>query len=283
MIHHNFRAFTAYALFIIMAAVLSGCLFEEADEPVQQIEALNFQTDKEYIYRWIFSEDSGDGFQVVDVARFAMQVVDTNATFNGEDNLIVLKSTAIDSRDSNFAKTWYRRNDSEFTAIAFSRSGANPNILPKARDRNRGPDPSYLMFPRSLKVALTEGQNLNVVRPPFAMQQADTTMRIEPRVVYQFPFLENMNWISFQNPFLQTRNIEERLFTTVDAGTFGTFMVATNSDFFRDSFRWHDFVAENGLVKREISFTIRYFDEDNNPLPRKKITEKVELVEINPL
>ena len=278
-----FKYFKIFSLIGFIAVLATGCLFEEADEPVQQIEKLNLETDMEYIYRWVFSVDSGDGFKVVDAGRFALQVVDTNATFSGEDNLSVLKSTEVGSRGRNFTTTWYLKTDDEFTAVAFSRNGANPNILPK--NRSAGPDPTYLLFPRSLAFAAVNANSADSVatKPPFTIQNADTTMRIEPRIVYEFPFLENKSWVSFEEPFLQTRKIDERRFTTVEAGTFATFTVITNSDFFRNSFRWKDFVAENGLIKREISFSIQPFDEENNPLPKRKTTEQVELVEIRPL
>jgi len=256
---------------------LQGCLFGDSAEPVQQIEQLDLKPGQQFNYRWTFTMDDGENV-FAEEDFFLVTVLDTGATLQGRTNLTVMQAVQVDdTTDSKpTTTTWYRSTEEVFTAIAFQRSGSNPGILPKSPTDTRMPFPFFV--PKSVQFLAEHAPDFKFSKTP--TPAADTSkiiFRPEPRVVYHFPFLEKQKWTSFEKPFLQTRRIVERRITDVPAGRFPTFSISTQSDFFRNSFTWIDYVAKTGVIKREITFTIQSFDDEGNQLPPRNIRETLEL------
>ncbi|GEM_PF-3523197 len=165
-------------------------------------------------------------------------VDETQGQYSG---LVCVEASSL-SNNLGSEHTWYKATSDSLVEIAYSGAGGVPLVLPK-KGTSSGLSP--MSVPPSLwryviKKLLTDSVQI----------------RSDLRVVHRYPFSVGKNWVSFRDPFLQTRTVVGTEYVTVRAGRFLCWKIATTIDFGGGPLdvEWYDYVATQGLVLRTLYY-----------------------------
>lgn len=146
-------------------------------------------------------------------------------------------------------QVWYKQYPDSLIEVAYSSAGATPVVLPKRVQAS------------GLSVHAI-AQTGVPVRVPLIVQwlmrekgiQDSVIERDENRVVYRFPLAVGTSWASFQNPFLEMRQVEGYEMVAVGDQTYWCAKIRTTLPTLAPDLEWFDYVSSVGLVKRTLLF-----------------------------
>lgn len=257
-------------LFIwVSAIVLLSC---EDGNPVGTGFALPFmelKVGKTWRYAWSLTlRDSIGNVRFSDADTIVVSVDGVNETVGNFRNLVRLSSWGSDFRSSH---VWYAQTDSDFVELAYRWSGgrqAFPKIISKTVDEGARKKPFFLTEPVAVQWMRAQ-----------TVPQDSILLREEPRVVYRYPLVPGMSWISFSQPFLQTREAIGFESITVNGKGFHSIRIKTTIPDLAPDLQWYDYVTLEGLIRRTLDMEILITSEDDPEVgQRGTISERLELV-----
>jgi hypothetical protein len=240
-------------ILVVMFSMFFGSCKKNGSTGSGEIGSVPFLAGAENSYEWSATFDSS-GINFYDERdTISIKVVSTSEVVGNYSGVVLLEG-----RSRNVYKgvlyTWYLSNTDSLTEIGYNGAGTLPVVMPK---RNIFPSVySELILPRAVKEYLLEKKDL-----------LDTIiMRDDPRVVYRFPLSVGKQWVSFQNPFLETREVIGTEMVDVKAGSFLCSKIKTSIEFSNvqdTNLVWYDYVGTEGLVLRTITIKAIFTSEEN--------------------
>jgi len=91
-------------------------------------------------------------------------------------------------------------------------------------------------------------------------QDGDIFLRDDPRIVLEYPLRPGRTWVSFEEPFLETREVVGHGALRVEAGNLGAVEILTRAPEIGAEFT--DWIAPIGLVARHLEVDIVFPDEN---------------------
>ena len=174
-----------------------------------------------------------------------LRVASVEETLDTLEHLIRIVVTSA----SGTSEVYYRNTQTAFTEVAY-KVGGTPLVQPSIR--TIGGKWNSIVAGLALAVPMSvqrfAGDRL--------LTRADSVIvRDDPRVVYQYPLSPGQSWVSFTNPFVQTREVIGNEYVTVPAGERSCVKIRTNLSWGGDM-EWFDYVDPQGLVKRTLQFDV---------------------------
>lgn len=232
------------------------CLFLSCDKsgPTEYgyvLSDVRFVTGTRYTYAW--SMELRDSLGNLEFARSDTIVVTVEATNDQVDTLDGLTRvrgySLVDSIGSILV--WYQTDQNSCTEVAYKNAGAIPFVLPKkgrtSREMLASVRVNPFFIPWTIQKALPA-----LFSPPID----SLIIRDDPRVVFRYPLNIGQSWISFTDPWLQTREVVASEFVTVPHGTFYCAKIRTETQLLGGDLEWFDYVGENGLTMRTIKIKL---------------------------
>ena len=160
-------------------------------------------------------------------------------------------------------ETYYHQDRSALTEIAYRGYGSLATPAPGIRTEDRvtyhvgsRTFGSVLELKRALTAAgpsggwITDATGIGRAASSPALD-GPITFRDDPRVALAYPLRPGSNWVSFTDPWTQTREVAGHEPARVPAGTFGSARIVTDVGI-DPNLTWSDWVSAQGLVSREI-------------------------------
>lgn len=245
--------------FTALILLVTGCELVPAasDEGVERVDLTE---GRRYVYEHdLVVQDSGGEVIEASAGRYAVRVAATGEAVGGMDGLTRLDATSgeVEGRTS----AWYRDDGRRLVEVAYRGAGRTPVVMPKRQRTDRAP----WQLPRLVERLLDESP------------LADTTIvRSDPRIVYRYPLVEGLEWMSFTDPFSSEREVVGIETVEVEAGTFRCAKIRTSISLDEDLV-WYDYVAAEGLVLRTVESSGERRDASNTPLGTFTADERLEL------
>ncbi len=100
----------------------------------------------------------------------------------------------------------------------------------------------------------------------FKSYKGDTIVRIPPRKVLEYPLSIGKKWVSFDDVWLQTREVIDMETITTPAGDFSCYKIEVKimGEIWGDDMVWYDWFSNEGLVKRYFWSKGIWVDETGN-------------------
>lgn len=202
-----------------------------------------FQEGRVYRYDWSSAmKDSVGTILYLQTDTVTLTIASATDKIDTMTNLV---KVVVTSR-SGQSIVYYRNSASGLTEVAYESFGG-PLVQPavgKTRGRTLTIVPSLAL---STPAVVQWLQN----RPEIAKTDS-AIVRTDPRVVYHYPLIAGQQWVSFTDPFAETREVVG--FEDVDgpAGVKNCVVIRTELSIAPD-IEWLDYVNFNGLVKRSIT------------------------------
>lgn len=256
-------------LLTALSAAAVSCSDDE-ETAAGDLSGINLTVNSENRYLYIVTEDSAGISKETYRDTFATRVEAVGQTVGQHTDLILVRSYDVGA-DSMYTQTWYRQTQQELTDEAYRQAGRTPVVMPKRDGKEIGMMKNSAAF------------GLHVLSGHFA-PTGDTTIRTDSRIVYQYPLFTGRSWISFSNPFQQSRSVSGKQNLTVPAGTFSCTIIRTALPSFSPTMEWIDFVSEKGLIVRTISDSMMVSTEESpeGTGVMKKFTFDLRLMQRNP-
>lgn len=251
-------------LFPVLFALvlLAGC--DSADDPAPFSSTALLPDDARYGWSFTSRIVESDSLLFRDTAGVQVRTVSRNASVPGYGGLVELE-VASSSQES---RIWYESTTERLRQVAavvpISTPPAYPRVAEGALD--------VYSLPRIVA-------DLVARHRPARSGSDSLIVRDDPRVVYELPLEVGAAWVSFTDPFRNTREVVGQETITVEAGTFDCFVIRTEIDI-DEQFEGLDYVSgERGLVLREMVWVQEYRGPDNLPTGAFfRTVERLELI-----
>lgn len=218
---------------LLAALLLSGCGVFGDDEDEGDTLEIELAPGRNLVYAWSLRTETPNGTQVAFVTdTLAARVGSLDETVGPHEDLVRL-DVFSQRKPGIIVSNWYSRADNTLREVAYRNAGG-PSAMPK---RAGTALPSPLGSPALLQDI---GQDDTIIQ------------RQDLRVVYQYPLDAGETWLSFTDPFEQTREVLRLESVEVAAGTFECVVIQTFVPTLGEGFVWIDYVAREGLVLRVI-------------------------------
>ena len=280
IISHFFNAFALRSSSFLVCTVIfaffaTGCDSNseemDMDLPIEdgKIRAISLEPGSKRTYNWSLTITARDFEgnvlnEVIETDVIVSEVIANPRSIEGISNPIEIRYYREASPDT-FTTNWFTQNDNDLREVAFE----NPGILPRATLKQG----NGVINVHPLHLAMLAGPT------QYATVSADPTLRDDPRIVFPYPMDDGDTWVSFSDPFLQTREVVSRDTVRVPAGTFEAFNVRTESDVAAFD-GWNDIVSQEGLIERISSSETPLRDANGAPVGTQITEERLTLVQI---
>lgn len=238
---------------LFFAVVLTGC--DSGGDPAPGSSEALLPSDALYAWSYESRIVESDSLLFGEAGEVRVRTVSRNASVPGYDGLFELE-VASSSQES---RIWYELTNERLRQVAavvpISTPPAYPRVAEGALD--------VYSFPRTVS-------DLIVRHSPLRSRASDDSLivRDDPRVVYELPLEVGAAWVSFTDPFRNTREVVGLETVEVEAGTFECFVIRTEIDVVAENeqFEGLDYVSEeHGLVLRTFEWIQEYRGPDNQP------------------
>lgn len=237
---------------------------------------VRFVAGKHYTYAWISETRDSLGNLLSTLHDTLVVVIETSDDMiDTASSLIRLRAySLVDSTGS--VLEWYRNKKEDFCNVAYSGAGQVPIVYPK-----KGLTPgSNATFIRPLLLSVPRVIQI-FMRDRLSQSTDSVIFRSDPRVVYKYPMSVGQSWVSFTDPFLQTREVIGSESIQTGVGSRYCVKIKTDSPTFGGSIEWFDFVDEEGLMLRSLTMEAMVSGpEGPEPIGILTILERTELLSI---
>lgn len=216
---------------------------------------VDFQAGRVFIYAWSSTMvDSWGNILRSEADTVTVVVTGTDVTLDSLNGLI-----SIDHWSNGYPRVgtaWYRISGGDFVEVAY---------------RNPG---GIIAQP----ILRTTPVRLSVLRPRFSLTTPGVVQMIaneiindsvqyrrDPRVVYRSPLAPGASWVSFTDPFQQTREVKNDTTIWILNEPYPCVSILTRIPDFSPSLDWYDFVNQKGLIRRTITFPGLLMTDPDNP------------------
>lgn len=278
IISHFFTVFTRFPrqlmiYLICLGIFVAGCDSNsddmDMDPPVEdgKIRSIALEPGSKRTYNWSLTITARDFEgnilnELVESDVLVAEVMQNARPLEGISDPIEVRYYRSASPDT-FSVNWYVQDDAGLTEVAFE----NPGILPRTTLK-RGDQ-----GPQGLRLAMLAGPGSNDVL------SIDPVLREDPRIVFPYPMDVGDTWVSFSEPFLQTREVVLRDTVQVADDIFEVLHVTTESDV--SGFDgWTDLISSTGLIERVSSTETPLRDALGTPVGTQTTEERLSLVRV---
>lgn len=241
--------------------------------PIQSIE---WKLGNNFVYSWSVVEvDSAGREQPLISDTVKVQVVEIGETIGAYTGLVKFEGFSL-NRNRGSAFVWYQIRNNEFVEVAYRTVGAVPIVFPKRGNSN---NVDVGQFSGSFPFTLP-----NIVQQRLKVKEitADSVlMRDEPRIVYQYPLNTGKFWVSFNRPFLQTREVVGAENVQTSLGILRCTKIQTRIPTSAPTIEWFDRIDNKGLVLRTLSAALPVSGPDLIVTDTIRMREKLELLQRN--
>lgn len=270
MITPPHRLFSPVVLLVGLLVALPAC--DSAGPSSPPISPDVFDPDDTWTYAVRFTQSPIDSAAVDTLltATVRMRVAKTDVRIGNASGLVEIETFSLSDPDS-IERTWYRQSPDSLVEVAYTPPTEVPGVVPLSR-------PSPASGLRALGRGVPGLPILLRQRlPPSPKAPTDTTVRSDSRLVLQAPLEQGASWTSFRSPFLSRRSVAGRSTIETRAGQFETVEIATTLPEQAPSLRWSDYIADEGLVQRVVTDTIRQRNDEGLYVGKYLLREVYEL------
>ncbi len=231
-----------FAIFLLF--VFISCNKETPTNGAIELNGIPFLTGAQNLYEWTVNVDSTGLPIYFERDSLTVTVLSNTEQLYGYLNLTLLEIKSLKYVSAN-SRVWYLNSTDSLSEVAYSGAGSVPIIMPK--NGKRIDTYSDFSIPYTVKKFVIRNR-----------QNSDSIMKREDvRIVYRFPLKLNDSWVSFTYPFFQKREVVGAEIVNIKAGQFLCTKIKTDIYFSgkKDTaLIWYDYVAQEGLILRTISF-----------------------------
>jgi hypothetical protein len=184
---------------------------------------------------------------------FSVAVASVSDTVGSLKNLIRLEAVSL-TQSGLKEKIWYSVSAEELREVAYY-SPFGVIVVPGRADAVSPHHTRTLSF--RLPYLIYQQNKWNSILDS-AIQRTD------PRIVYRFPLISGMEWVSFQVPFLQIRRVIDVRSFDFGMGSKLHAVIRTTLDW-AGPLHWYDYVAADGLMRREITIDSLAITSEQSP------------------
>lgn len=239
--------------------------------PIQSIE---WKLGNSFVYSWSIVEIDSVGHEKLTSSDTVKVLVagigETIGTYTG---LVKFEGFSI-PRNHGSTFIWYQNRNNDFVEVAYRAAG--PIIFPKRGIANNiGGGEFTAPFPFSLPKIIPQRLGIREITSDSVI------VRNDPRIVYRYPLNIGTSWVSFQNPFLQTREVVGVEDVQIPLGILRCTKIQTRIPISAPTIEWFDRIDNKGLVLRTISATLPVSGPDLIVTDTIRMREKLELLQRN--
>ncbi|HTX17568.1 MAG TPA: hypothetical protein VMG34_02820 [Bacteroidota bacterium] len=215
-------------------------------------------------------KDSLNNVLVYDVDSEYVRIDGVGEMLDGYTGLSRVMAASL-NHNLGTESVWYKADADSLVEVAYSGAGRVPVILPKGKSTAIS---SPLSIPSLVWRKIVEKTGNDSI-----------LARTDPRVVNRYPFYPGKSWVSFQNPWLEEREVVGSEMVTVKAGTFDCTKIRTTITMGGEQLdmEWFDYVCWQGLILRTVTMPSVTFTTGSSPDSGVvgSSTQRVELVSMN--
>ena len=236
---------------------------------------VRFVAGTRYTYGWsMVTRDSAGNLLSEYYDTLVVIVEATGAQIDTLDGLTRVRGySLVDSIGSTLV--WYQNDQSACAEVAYRNAGAIPFVLPKKGTTREQwtvePRSNPFFFPLIIQ---------NVLPAPRMTPVDSLIVRNDPRIVFKYPLIIGGSWVSFTDPWLQTRQVVGSEFVQTPMGSRRCVKISSDSPMFGESIEWFDYVDENGLVLRAIKINFVMMTSEGDTVGTATGIERAELLSL---
>lgn len=255
-------------IILVLVFALTGCeLFGNEDD---ERSAVGLDPGRQYTYRWTMTELRADGqTEQVEDATFRVRVEKEKKRI-GQYNDLIRFDVYRPGTDAVAASVFYQETTDRVFDYAYRGTGEVPPISPKRGEPAAYSPTAFFLWPQ------------HSVLPALATPFPDSTIyREEPRVVFKLPLTLGQSWVSFSNPFYQTREISAIDTLKIGAGTFRCYRIRSELPVLDPDLEWNDWVSEDGLIQRRMIHVLERKAVDDTVIDTVIVHQHLELLSVS--
>ena len=201
--------------------------------------------------------------QIEETDELVAEIVRSPRPIEGISDPIEVRYYRSASPDT-FGVNWFEQDGDNLREVAFENAGIIPRTTLKRATKKYHP----------VELSLLAGPNA------YTQAFIDPTPREEVRIVFPYPLDVGDNWVSFNTPFLQVREVISRDTIQSAAGEFVVFRMTTESPDIDGFAGWTDLVSSEGLIERIYLTETPLRDAQGAPLGTQTVEERLSLTDI---
>lgn len=265
-----------FVLFVVGIISLS-CDHGVSDGEQFLIQSHEWKFGDSFVYSWSIAEIDSTGHEIpISSDTLKVQVASRGETVGSHRDMVAFKGFSL-TYDRGSAIIWYEIKNGQLLEVAYRLDGGVPIVFPKRKIVNK--------FESSEFTTLLSFSLPNIIQQQLGeseMKLDSTIVRDEPRVVYQYPLHMGNFWISFRDPFLQTREIVGVENVSTPLGISRCMKIQVRIPAIIPNMEWFDYVDTKGLVSRTVLVkTLRMSAGFINVVDTVRIRERVQLLQRN--
>lgn len=260
---------------VLICCVLVACKKSGPVDSEFSVDAISLDLGTNHVYLWSFSiEDSTHRLIVVEQDSFRVRVAAIGESIGSLTNLAKLEASSTKS-DTGASYDWYSQTSSDLKEVAYSGAGRVPVIVPK---RSRSIWVSLGQFDKREHVSVP--LIVRLVADKLGATIDSIIVRTDPRIVYHYPLQQGQHWVSFTQPFLETREVVSSEDVAAAGGKFRCVKILTKLPEIAPDLEWYDYVSSDGLIKRTVKYVF-FATGPNDPAIRDTLRafEDLELIQ----
>ncbi len=255
---------------VVVFSLFSSCEKNESVYGTSVVNTVPFLTGTSNSYVWDLNTVDSTG-KIISAANdsFSIHVISDNVSLGNYTNLVLLEANKIGST-TVLQKVWYKSTKDSLVEIAYQIFDYPGFLFPKQQyTRTTG-------FLFSLPIFLQNSLRKNT---------DSLRWRDDIRIVYKYPLSIGKTWVSFHQPFIQTREVIGLEMVKVRAGTFFCTKIKSTvgEPFFMppsEPLVYYDFVSEQGLILRTFSSKVVHisYSGPDSSIGHVAVNERLELI-----
>ena len=241
---------------------------------IEPLAEVNFRVGSSWQYVWTTEIRDSLGNLLASASDTVLVRVAANGEILGNDSGLTRFEAYSIPRYIGTQNVWYKSTSVQFVEIAYSRPGVVPITLPKRGGllwmSAKRDDDVFFFTPKSVQMLLATGPYVDTI-----------LFRADKRVVYKYPLVIGSSWTSFQDPFLQTREVVNLELLNAINRVYNCAKIQTRLPTVSPNLEWFDYIAPEGLIARSIripKIPVSSPDDPENPKGWITVMERLNII-----